>query len=56
VLNEDKQQTGSTETVFHGHRITKPTAKVDEAKFQTFPNMPASTDLEGVKRLWSKAQ
>ena len=31
ILNEDKQQTGLDEIIFHGHRITKDRVKVDEA-------------------------
>ena len=51
VLNEDKQQIGLTEITFHGHRITKDGVKIDEAKVQAIRNMPAPTDVAGVKRL-----
>jgi len=34
ILNEDKQETGLDEVTFHGHRITKDSVKVDEAKVQ----------------------
>ena len=51
VLNEDKQQTGLTEIIFHGHRIIKDGVKIDEAKVQAIRNMPAPTDVAGVKRL-----
>ena len=56
VLNEDKQQTGLTEITFHGHRITKDGLKIDEAKVQAFRNMPAPTDVAGVKRLCGMVQ
>ena len=55
-LNEDKQQTGMDEIIFHGHRITKDGVKVDEAKVQAIRDMPAPTDVEGVKRLCGMAQ
>ena len=56
ILNEDKQQTGLDEIIFHGHRITKDGVKVDEAKVQAIRDMPAPTDVEGVKRLCGMAQ
>lgn len=56
VLNEDKQHTGLTEIIFHGHRITKEGVKVDEAKVQAIRDMPAPTDVAGVKRLCGMAQ
>ena len=55
-LNEDKQQTGMDEIIFHGHRITKDGVKIDEAKVQAIRDMPAPTDVEGVKRLCGTAQ
>ena len=51
VLNEDKQQTGLTEITFHGHRITQDGVKADEAKVEAIRDMPAPTDVAGVKRL-----
>ena len=39
-----------------GHRITKDDVKVDEAKVQAIRDMPALTDVEGVKRLFGMAQ
>ena len=56
ILNEDKQQTGLDEIIFHGHRMTKDGVKVDEAKVQAIRDMPAPTDVEGVKRLCGMAQ
>ena len=56
ILNEDKQETGLDEIIFHGHRITKDGVKVDEAKVQAIRDMPAPTDVEGVKRLCGMAQ
>ena len=56
ILNEGKQQTGLTEITFHGHRITKEGVKVDEAKVQAIHNMPAPTDVAGVKRLCGMVQ
>ncbi|KAL9970099.1 hypothetical protein ACROYT_G022422 [Oculina patagonica] len=56
VLNEDKQETGLTEITFHGHKITKDGVKVDEAKVQAIRDMPAPTDVAGVKRLCGMAQ
>ena len=56
VLNEDKQQTGLTEITFHGHRITKDGVKADEAKVQAIRDMPAPTDVAGVKRLCGMVQ
>ena len=56
ILNEDKQQTGLDEIIFHGHRITKDGVKVNEAKVQAIRDMPAPTDVEGVKRLCGMAQ
>ena len=31
ILHKDKQQTGLTEVIFHGHRITRDGIKADEA-------------------------
>ena len=56
VLNEDKKQTGLTEITFHGHRITKDGVKIDEAKVQAIRNMPAPTDVAGVKHLCGMVQ
>ena len=56
VLNQDKQETGSTEIIFHGHGISKKRVKVDEAKVQAIRDMPAPTDVEGVRRLCTMAQ
>ena len=56
VLNEDKQQTGLTEITFHGHRITKDGVKADEAKVEAIRDMPAPTDVAGVKRLCGMVQ
>ena len=56
ILNEDKQETGLDEIIFHGHRITKDRVKVDEAKVQAIRDMPAPTDVEGVKHLCGMAQ
>ena len=56
ILNEDKQQTGLDEIIFHGHRMTKDGVKVDEAKVQAIRDMPAPTDVEGVKCLCGMAQ
>ena len=56
ILNEDKQQTGLAEIIFHGHRMTKDGVKVDEAKVQAIRDMPAPTDVEGEKRLCGTAQ
>ena len=56
ILNEDKQETGLDEIIFHGHRITKDGVKVDEAEVQAIRDMPAPTDVEGVKRLCGMAQ
>lgn len=56
ILNEDKQQTGLHEIIFHGHRITRDGLKVDEAEVQDIRCMPTPTDVEGVKRLCSMAQ
>ena len=56
ILNEDKQQTGLDEIIFHGHRMTKDGVKVDEAKVQAIRDLPAPTDVEGVKRLCGMAK
>ena len=50
VLIEDKQQTGLTEITFHGHIITKDGVKADEAKVEAIRDMPAPTDVAGMKR------
>ncbi|XP_014675268.1 PREDICTED: uncharacterized protein K02A2.6-like [Priapulus caudatus] len=56
LLNPDKQQTGLREIVFHGHRITSEGVKVDESKVQAVRDMPAPTDIAGVRRLCGMAQ
>ena len=56
VLKEDKEQTGLTEIIFHGHRITKDGVKADEAKVQAIRDMPVPTDVAGVKRLCGMVQ
>ena len=56
TLNAEKQQTGLKEIIFHGHKITSEGVKVDEAKVDTIRDMPAPTDVEGVRRLCGMAQ
>ena len=56
ILNEEKQQTGLKEIVFHGHRITSEGVKVDETKVEAIHNMPAPTDVEGIRRIFGMAQ
>ena len=56
VLNEDKHQTGLTEITFHGHRITKDGVEADEAKVEAIRDMPAPSDVAGVKRLCGMVQ
>ena len=56
VLNEDKQQTGLTEITFHGHRVTKDVVKADKAKVQAIRDIPAPTDVAGVKHLCGMVQ
>ena len=56
ILNEDKQQTGLDEIILHGHRITNDGVKVDGAKVQAIRDMPAPTDVEGVKSPCGMAQ
>ena len=51
ILNEEKQQTGLKEIVFHGHKITSEGVKVDETKVEAIHNMPAPTDVEGIRRI-----
>jgi len=55
-LNQDKQETGLNEIIFHGHRIAKKGVKVDEAKVHAIRDMPAPIDVEGVRRLCGMAQ
>ena len=56
VRNKGKQQTGLTETNFHGHRITKDGVKAEEAKVQAICDIPAPTVVAGVKRLCCMVQ
>ena len=56
ILNEEKQQTGLKEIVFHGHRITSEGVKVDETKVEAIHNMPAPTDVEGIRCICGMAQ
>ena len=56
ILNEEKQQTGLKEIVFHGHKITSEGVKVDETKVEAIHNMPAPTDVEGIRRICGMAQ
>ncbi|XP_033730983.1 uncharacterized protein K02A2.6-like [Pecten maximus] len=56
TLNEEKQETGLNEIVFHGHRISKDGVKVDDAKVKAIHDMPSPTDVSGVKRLCGMAQ
>ena len=56
TLNAEKQQTGLKEIIFHGHKITSEGVKVDEAKVDAIRDMPAPTDVEGVRRLCGMAQ
>ena len=55
-LNKYKQQTGLTEITFHGPRITKDGVKADEAKVEAIRDMPAPTNVAGVKRLCGMVQ
>jgi hypothetical protein len=56
TLNEDKQEIGLTEINFHGHKITRDGVKVDDEKVKAIRNMPAPTDVSGVKRLCGMVQ
>ncbi|KAL5017694.1 hypothetical protein ScPMuIL_005222, partial [Solemya velum] len=56
ILNDDKKETGLSEIVFHGHRITKDGVKVDDAKVSAIRDMPQPTDVSGVKRLCGMVQ
>lgn len=56
ILNDDKKAVGLTEISFHGHKITASGLKVDEAKVKAINEMPAPTDISGVKRLCGVVQ
>ena len=56
TLNEDKQETGLKDITFHGHKITSNGIEVDKAKVKAIVDMPAPTDVEGVRRLCGMAQ
>jgi hypothetical protein len=45
-----------TEINFHGHKITRDGVKVDDEKVKAIRNMPASTDVSGVKLLCGMVQ
>ena len=55
-MSEETQQTGLKEIVFHGHKITSEGVKVDETKVEAIHNMPAPTDVEGIRRICGMAQ
>ena len=54
--NQDKQETALTEIFFHVHRISKEVVKVDEENVQAIREMPAPTDVQGLKCLCGTAQ
>lgn len=56
TLNEDEQETGLKDITFHGHKITSNGIEVDKAKVKAIVDMPAPTDVEGVRRLCGMAQ
>ena len=56
ILNEEEQQAGLKEIVFHGHKITSEGVKVDETKVEAIRNMPAPIDVEGIRRICGMAQ
>ena len=56
ILNDDKKAVGLTEISFHGHKITASGLKVDEAKVKAINEMPAPTDISGVKRVCGVVQ
>ena len=56
ILNEEKQQTGLKEIVFHGNKITSEGVKVDETKVEAIHNMPAPTNVEVIRRICGMAQ
>ncbi|XP_064622514.1 uncharacterized protein K02A2.6-like [Lineus longissimus] len=56
VLNNDKKEVGKTEIQFHGHRFTDEGVKPDKQKIEAITQMPAPTDIAGVKRLCGMIQ
>ena len=57
ILNEDKQQTANRDYLSWAQNRTRWIGvKVDQAKVQAIREMPAPTDVEGVKRTCGKAQ
>ncbi|XP_028513965.1 uncharacterized protein LOC110235889 [Exaiptasia diaphana] len=56
ILNEDKQEAGLKEIIFHGHKITSSGVEVDKNKVKAILDMPAPTDVEGIRRLCGMAQ
>ncbi|MCG8429883.1 MAG: DDE-type integrase/transposase/recombinase, partial [Candidatus Omnitrophica bacterium] len=55
-LNDAKAEMKKTETIFLGHLITKEGIKPDPAKVQAIVNMPAPTNIEGVRRVCGMVQ
>ncbi|XP_062603216.1 uncharacterized protein K02A2.6-like [Saccostrea cucullata] len=56
TLNKDKEESGLREISFHGHKISKDGVKVDESKVKAILDMPAPTDVSGIKRLCGMVQ
>ena len=56
ILNSDKEEIASTEITVHGHRFTSEGVKVDTKKVSAICEMPAPTDVHGVKRLCGMVQ
>ena len=56
MLNDEKTVLKQTEIKFMGHLITDDGVKADESKVEAILNMPAPTDVHGVKRLCGMIQ
>ena len=56
VLNQDRKVVVQTEINFHGHLFTSEGMKADKNKVEAILEMPAPTDISGVRRLCGMVQ
>ena len=56
ILNDKKREIAKSETRIHGHKFTNQGVIADDSKVEAIIDMPAPTDVQGVKRLCGMVQ
>lgn len=56
ILNDKKREIAKSEIRVHGHKFTNQGVMVDDSKVKAIIDMPAPTDVQGIKRLCGMVQ